>query len=109
MSRDWSGFLRLEFLNTSVVFIHSIPEWPFCFSNVLVATFVAIYNVNYIAQFTGEFVFWGQILAFEYLFAMKTGNLINLFDLWTVGAFAQSCADWDKWDWFASGEGFGWI
>ena len=57
VSRDRSGFFRLEFLNACFVFIHPVPERSFCFSNILEATFGAVYNVNYISQFTSEFVF----------------------------------------------------
>ena len=58
MSRNWSGFFRLEFLNTGLMFIHPVPEGPFGFSNVLEATFVTSDDVNGIVQFTGKFVFW---------------------------------------------------
>ena len=60
VSRDRSGFFRLEFLNACFVFIHPVPERSFCFSNILEATFGAVYNVNYTSQFTSEFVFGGK-------------------------------------------------
>ena len=59
MSRDWSGLVLLEFLDTTEVLTHSIPNWSFGFSYILEVTFVAIYNVNYITQFTSQFVFGG--------------------------------------------------
>ena len=60
VSRDRSRFFRLEFLNARLVFIHPVPERSLYFSNVLEATFGAVYNVNYISQFTSEFVFGGK-------------------------------------------------
>ena len=46
VSRDRGGFQGLEMLNTSVVFIHSLHDWSFSFSNILEATLIAIDNVN---------------------------------------------------------------
>ena len=46
MSRDRSGFISGEFLDTRMVFIHSISEWSLGFTNVLVATFFTVYDVN---------------------------------------------------------------
>ena len=57
---DWSRLVRLEFLNTAVVFIHSVSNRPFGLSYVLESTLVAIYYVNYIGEFACELVFWWE-------------------------------------------------
>ena len=46
MSGDRSGSFRREFLDTCMVFIHSVSEGSLGFTNVLVATFFTIYDVN---------------------------------------------------------------
>ena len=43
MSGDRSGLFRRKFLDTSMVFIHSVSEGSLGFANVLVATFFTIY------------------------------------------------------------------
>ena len=59
----------------------------FGFTNVLVATFFTIYDVNQVSKFTGNFVFNRHVFAFKYLIRVKAGNLINFLDSRTVGAF----------------------
>ena len=48
LSRDWSVFFWLGFLNTTLVLIHPISNGSLGFSNVLATTFIAIYNANHI-------------------------------------------------------------
>ena len=48
MPRDWSGLVSLEFLDTTVVFIHPISDRFFGFSSVLEATLIAMNDVNHI-------------------------------------------------------------
>ena len=48
MPTDLSGLISLEFLDTTVVFIHPISDRSFGFSSVLEATLVAINDVNHI-------------------------------------------------------------
>ena len=52
VSRDWCGINCIEFLNTSMMFIHSLSDRPFGLSNVLETTFIAINYIYDIAQFT---------------------------------------------------------
>ena len=46
---DRSGIVWIEFLNTSVVFIHPLSDGSFCLSSILIATFSALNDVNNIA------------------------------------------------------------
>ena len=87
MSGDRSGLFRRKFLDTSMVFIHSVSEGYLGFTNVLVATFFTIYDVNQVSKFTGNFVFNWHVFAFKHLIRVKASNLINFLDSRTVGAF----------------------
>ena len=46
-------------LNTSEVFMPSLSEWSFGFSNVLETTLRAVNDVNQVAQFAADLVYGG--------------------------------------------------
>ena len=75
VSRDWCCINCIEFLNTSVMFIHPLSDRSFGLSNVLETAFIAIDYIYHITQFTCVFVLWWEVNTLEDFLRLKASDL----------------------------------
>ena len=95
VSGDRGRLQGLVMLNTPEVLIDTLPDWSFSFFNILVATLIAIDNVDYIIQFTCDFVHRWKVN--EDFFREETFDFFLFVNFWAVCGFSQSCTDWGEW------------
>ena len=70
--------MQLFILNTPTVFIHSLFERSFGFSYVLETTFRAVNDINQIAKFACDLMFWRRFLHTK-LFLLKKLFMLSNF------------------------------